>query len=84
MEKNRLVAERNYHAINWFPENVLEIEIKKTRVTLSKPVYVGLSMLHMSNIIMYVYWYKYTKLKYGDNTKVCYTDKGCFIVHVKP
>ena len=33
---------------------------------------------------MYVYWYKYTKLKYGDNTKVCYTDKGCFIVHVKP
>ena len=33
---------------------------------------------------MYEYWYDYTKPKYGDHAKLCYTDTDSLIVHVKP
>ena len=31
---------------------------------------------------MYEFWYDYLKPKYGENTKLCYTDTGSLIVHV--
>ena len=32
---------------------------------------------------MYEYWYDYVKPKYGKKAKLCYTDTGRSIVHVK-
>ena len=40
--KNQLVSEPNYHATKWFSENVLAIEMRKTKVKMNKPVYLGL------------------------------------------
>ena len=37
--RNRLVSEPNYHAIKWFSENLLVIEMKKTKVKMNKPIY---------------------------------------------
>ena len=31
-KRNQLVSEPNYHTTKWFPENLLEIEMKKTKV----------------------------------------------------
>ena len=31
---------------------------------------------------MYEFWYDYLKPKYGENTKLCYTDTDSFIVHL--
>ena len=42
---------------------------------MSKPVYLGLSILELSKILMYEFWYDYVKPKYGKKkTKLCYTD----------
>ena len=40
--RNQLVSEPNYHKTKWFSEDLLAIEIKKTKVKLNKPVYLGL------------------------------------------
>ena len=32
---------------------------------------------------MYEFWYEYTKLKYGENEKLCYMDTDRFIVKCK-
>ena len=32
---------------------------------------------------MYEFWYDNVKLKYGENSKLCYMDTDSFIVHVK-
>ena len=37
----------------------------------------------MSKIVMYEYWYDYTKPKYGETAKLCYMDTNSLIVHVK-
>ena len=46
--RNQLVSEPNYHATKWFSENLLTIEMKKIKVKMNKPVYLGLSILEIS------------------------------------
>ena len=57
--------------------------MKKTKVKMNKPTYLGLSLLETSKILMYEFWYDYMKPKYGDNVKLCYVDTGSFIKHIK-
>ena len=72
--RNQLVSEHNYHTTKWFSENLLAIEMKKTKIKMNKPVYLGLSILEISKTLMYELWYAYMKSKYGDNVKLCQMD----------
>ena len=42
--KNYLVSDPNRHTIKLFTENVLAIEMRKTRILIIKLVYLGLSI----------------------------------------
>ena len=57
--------------------------MKKTKVKMNKPVYLGLSILENSKTLMYEFWCDYLKPKYGDNVKLCYMDTDSFIVNIK-
>ena len=81
--RNRLVSEPNYHTTKWFSENLLAIEMKKTKVKMNNPIYLGLSISGISKILMYEFWYDYMKPKYGDNVKLCYMDTDSFIMPIK-
>ena len=80
---SQLVSETNYHTIKCFSENLLAIEMKKTKVKMNKPIYLGLSILEISKILIYEFWYDYMKPKYGINVKLCYTDTDRFIMNIK-
>ena len=67
--RHQLVSEPNCHTTKWFSENLLAIEMKKTKVKMNKPVYLGLSILEISKTLMYEFWYDYIKPKYSDNVK---------------
>ena len=81
-KRNELVSEPNYHTTKRFPENLLAIEMKKTKVKLNKPTYLGMSILDISKTLMYKFWYDYFKPKYGDKAKLCYTDTDSFIIRI--
>ena len=57
--------------------------MKKTRVKMTKPLYLGMSMLDISKILMYEFWYDCINPKYGDRAELCYTDTGSFIIFIK-
>ena len=57
--------------------------MKKTKVKMNKPVYLGLSILELSQTLMYRFWYDYMKPKYGDHVKLCYMDTDSFIMYIK-
>ena len=57
--------------------------MRKAKVKMNQPVYPGLSILDISKIVMYEYWYDYIKPKYQNNAKLCYTDTDSFIMHIK-
>ena len=50
---------------------------------MNKPIYLGLSILEISKILMYEFWYDYMKPKYIDNVKLCYMDTDSFIMNIK-
>ena len=57
--------------------------MNKTRVKINKPVYLGLSILDISKILMYECWYDYMKSKYGNDVKLCYMDTDSFVINIK-
>ena len=57
--RNYLVSDLNYQTTKVFSENLLAIEIKKKNIPLNKHAYLGLSILELSKILMYEFWYDY-------------------------
>ena len=82
-KRSNLVSEPNYHTINLISEDLPIIEMKKTKVKMNKPIYLGLSILEISKTLMYEFWYDYMKPKYNDNVKLCYMDTDSFIINIK-
>ena len=81
--RNYLVSEPNYHTAKWFSEDLLATEMKKIKLKMDKPVYLGLSILEISKTLMYEFWYDYIKPKYQQNSKLCYTDTDSSVIYIK-
>ena len=81
--RNKLVSEPNYHTTKWFSENLLVTEMRKTKVKMKIPVYLGMSILDISKTLIYEFWYDYIKPKYGSDVKLRYTDTDSFIINIK-
>ena len=79
----RRVLEPNYHTKQRFSENFMATEMKKKKVKMNKPVYLGMSILDISKTLMYEFWYDYVKPKYQDKAKLCYMDTDSFVIHIK-
>ena len=47
------MSEPNYYTIKWFSEGLLTTEMEKIKVTINKPLYLGLSLLEISKTLMY-------------------------------
>ena len=82
-KRNKLVSEPNYHTMKLIDDNLAIIEMKKVKVRMNKPIYLGMSILDISKITMYEFWYDYIKNKYGERVNLCYTDADSFIINVK-
>ena len=82
-KRSKFVSEPNYHTINLISEDLSIIDMQKTKVKMNKPIYLGLSILEISKILMYEFWYDYMKPKYNYNVKLCYIDTDSFIINIK-
>ena len=82
-KRNKLVSEPNFHTMKLIDNNLAIIEMRKVKVKMSKPIYLGLSILDISKITMYKFWYDYVKIKYQDKARLCYMDTDSFVVNIK-
>ena len=60
----KLVSEPNYHTTKWFSESLIATEMTKIKVKMDKPIYLGLSILDLSETLIYEFWYDYIKPKF--------------------
>ena len=59
---NHLVSEPNHYTAKFFTEHLLAVEMKKKQIPTNKPVYLALSILELSKILIYEFWYDYKKV----------------------
>ena len=50
---------------------------------MNKAVYLRLSILELSKMLMYEFWYDYVKPRYDEKAKLCYMDIDSFIIYIK-
>ena len=79
----KLVAKPNYRSCKIFNENLVSVHMKKTSLTMNKPVYLGMCILDLSKIIMYDFHYDYIKPKYGNNAKLLFTDTDSLFYEIQ-
>ena len=55
----------------------------KGTLTLNKPAYVGVCILDLSKVIMYEFRYDCIKNKYGNNSRLLFTDTDSLMYEIK-
>ena len=57
MKALKLAAKPNFKPLTIFDENVTEIHMKRTKLVFDKPFYCGMSILDISETLMYDFHY---------------------------
>ena len=79
----KLIAKPNFRSRKFFSENLVSVHMKKTSLTMNKPVYLGMCILDLSKTIMFDFHYNYIKPKYGDKAKLLFTDTDSLMYEIK-
>ena len=66
-----------------FSEDLAAVNMKKTKLYLNRPIYVGFSILDLSKVLMYQFHYEYMKPKYGCSAKLLFTDTDSLCYEIK-
>ena len=71
---------RHSHIIN---EELVGVEKVKMKLKLDKPMFIGMSILDLSKLHMYSFYYDVLKDHYKDNINLVYTDTDSFVLHTR-
>ena len=64
-------------------EDLVMVRGAKKVITLNKPISVGFTVLEISKLIMYQFYYDYLKPKYGDRCTLLFTDTDSLCCHIE-
>lgn len=55
----------------------------KDKITLNRPLQVGCSILELSKLVMYKYYFDVLKVKFGERLSPLYSDTDSFILQLR-
>ena len=79
----KLSVKPNFYHCNIFSENLVAVHMKKTELKFDKPVYLGMSILDLSKMLMYDFHYKYIKRKYEGKAKLLFTNTDSLMYEIE-
>ena len=79
----KLVASPLYSRHVMFSNDLVGIDMRKSRLLLNNPVYTGMTILDNSKILMYDFFYNKLKKQYGPKCKFLYTDTDSLLLEIE-
>ncbi|XP_028417042.1 uncharacterized protein LOC114541307 [Dendronephthya gigantea] len=80
---SKLTASPSFDYFRIFSEDLAAVNMKKTKLYLNRPIYVGFTILDLSKVLMYQFHYEYMKPKYDCNAKLLFTDTDSLCYEIK-
>ena len=80
---SKLIASPSFDYFRKFSEDLAAVDLKKTKLYLNRPIYVGFSILDLSKVFMYQFHCEYMKPKCGCNVKLLFTDTESLCCEIK-
>lgn len=77
-----IIAKPEFSSLSIFSENLVAVQLQKTKVCYDEPIYLGFSILDISKTLMYEFHYDYILNKFGNNKKLLYTDTDSLICEI--
>ena len=83
------IALPNFHSCAVFEENLVAIQLARTKIKICKPIYICLSVLDFVNNItqsktlIYSFHYEYMQDRVGDKSKLLYTETDSLVYEIK-
>ena len=78
----KLTAKPTFKECRIFNESLVGVHCKRSKVLISKPIYAGQTVLDLSKVLMYQFWYGYIKKKYANQCHLLCTDTDSLLFHV--
>ena len=80
----RLTFKPTYAGEKIFRDDLVGVQMKKTTVTLNKPIYIGQNILDQSKVTMYSYHYDFMIPKFGiDNINLLFGDTDSLAYEIR-
>ena len=82
-QRKKLALEPNYKACTTFSDELMAIEMRKTRIVMNKPIIVGQAILYKSKELMYSFYYEYLRPKFKDKMQLLCMDTDSFLLEIE-
>ena len=79
----QLIASPLFARATVFSNNLAGIQMHKSKIIFKRPIYTGMCILDLSKTLMYDFYYKHLKLKYGPRVSLLYTDTDSLLLEIK-
>lgn len=77
------VSKPHFKNFKIFSEGLIACEMSKTQIKYDKPMIVGMCILDLSKHLMYDFHYNTIKRKYGDKSKLLFTDTDSLCYYIR-
>ena len=77
------VSRPNFHRLTVFSPNLVAVELKNANIKIDRPIYAGATILELSKVIMYEFFYGFLKAECGEDFNLCYLDTEAFFLEFR-
>ena len=77
------ISKPSYMSLKIFDNDLVAIRKNKVTLTLDKPADVGMYILELGKVLMYEFHYDYIKNKYGNTSRLLFTDTDSLMYESK-
>ena len=82
-KRRRLTEKPHCLGFRIFSEGLAAVELRKIKLLINKPFYVGFSVLELSKLHMYKFHYDHIKRRFGNRAQLLFTDTDSLMYEIE-